>query len=321
MGFEMAPVSMDDTEDAPQAPRRLLSKRDIEQLLPERLIWRRIFEVDRHCVDGRSFGPHGIVGGPGGDEGLLITALAACEEVRDAPFDTAEVQRLMGHLPGTRYLHTDEHAQGAALQAILQDPVLAKEAQSEEEAGKLLERGYPDGAIRERLLLVLLKPESLGCGHLKNMLLHPQEYGVRQELVRACLRASYEALWKHERPPVVECLLGEHREGAVVNITAESQIEDGHSPIPAIRPSSRDGGPQFFINHPQYTAYRIRELAHSLQSEVPEVGEEELVATMAKLESRGTEETLHRLARGLPLYTVIFRGRTSCTVHEEGTVS
>lgn len=249
------------------------------------------------CVDGRDRRP--VVGTPGGDAGELLLALAALEAVRGEPIDDAEVARLLdAYLDafGRFYVHTDEHA----LEFLRHDPRFA-EALADRGIEGLLR--HPPRALEPVLLEALTEPDHIGCGHLRLVLSHPDQYGVRADLTRALLRAVLLRLWQGEAIDLV-ILEGEHHEGAVVEVRLDREVH-AFTRIPTFAPRLDDR--ELFISHPEVSAW-LRSMNATFLFEVdpwlrehPEAREALLRRLDAMAESQ-LEATLGHLAQSLPVY-------------------
>ena len=270
------------------------------------------------CVDGRD--ERGVVGTPGGDAGEFVLALAALETATGATLDEDSVAAaLQSHIDrfGEFYMHTDAHAFAALVAAIRADArtkdLVADVSTDLDWIGFL---HAPPEPVREVLLELLVNPAHVGCGHLRLMLQHGDEYGLRSELVASVVRSVFR-LWWAGLPEVQMTLLpGDHGEGAVVNVRVDEDFW-GMSWVPLISPAC--GGTQMFVNHPQVSA-KLREVVIEFHlrghGPVPVRDEEaEFRAAFGELAARQLGVTLGYLANGLPVYEVNFRGDRSFTVH------
>ncbi|MDH5493384.1 MAG: rhodanese-like domain-containing protein [Myxococcales bacterium] len=262
------------------------------------------------CVDGRDRRP--VVGTPGGDAGELLLALAAAERVRERPLEPAEVGHILdAYLDafGRFYVHSDEHALHALGEHLRADPRFASalEGESIEAVERLVRR--PPRALEGPLLEALGEPAHVGCGHLRLIVSHPDEYGVRLGLSMTLLRAVFSRLWSGDAIDFV-VLEGEHREGAVVNVVIEGSVH-AYTRIPTVAP--RIGGEELFIHHPQVVAY-LREQNASFLFEVdpwllgspggqePSERQREYLQTLERMGAEQLGATLRHLAARLPIY-------------------
>lgn len=274
----------------------------------------------RSCVDGRD--DKGVIGTPGGDAGELLLSLAAAEAVRGEPFSDDDVRRVLrDHLDtfGRFYMHSDMHAMNTLIvDGLRKDPRVVPHVEHvwEPEEWRAFHRSPPE-EVREALLEHLVKPANMGCGHLRFVLTQP-DYGVREGLSRAVLRAFHELRW--EGSPELEWVVlgGEHVEGAVIEVVIDGELRS-YTRIPLVSPQV--DGLQMFVSHPQVTAHLRRETAAFLVERglVPAAAAHDL---LAEIERRGQSQlgaTLARLARGLPVFRVTF-GDGAPRVEQTGTV-
>lgn len=280
-----------------------LDQAEIEAHLgdPRRVRWVRaaalLMQGTESCVDGRDRRP--VVGTPGGDAGELLLALAALEATRGEPIRPAEVDRLLdAYLDafGRFYVHTDEHA----LEFLRDDPRFA-EAIADRGVNGLLR--HPPRPLEPLLLEELTEPEHVGCGHLRLILSHPEQYAVRPELTRALLRTVLRRLWQGAAIDMV-VLEGEHHEGAVVEVRLDREVQ-AFSSIPTFAPRLDDR--ELFISHPEVSAW-LRSMNATFLFEVdpwlhehPEA-REELLRRLDEMAVSQLEATLGHLAQSLPVY-------------------
>jgi rhodanese-related sulfurtransferase len=278
--------------------------------------WIRLAALVLHahmsCIDGRD--DRGVVGTPGGDAGQFVLALAAIESVLQRPLDStligALLQRRIESLGGF-YLHTDHHAAEAAAQSMRDDPRLAAavaEYDDPREWRQFLRR--PPLLLREAVLDHLCTPGAIGCGHLRLMHKFDTDYQVRPGLVLDFLRAFFHAHWEGAFRAEYELLQGRHDERAVLNTRVEGKLQ-AFSPIPLVSPSAF--GRQMFVSHPQASQYLLHMLVDCLllQSDlIPEFTSQDvrpiLLIEIEALRAVHVSNSLSHLARGLPIYDVVF---------------
>eukprot|EP00741_Cyanophora_paradoxa_P010296 tig00020516_g9965.t1 len=143
-----------------------------------------------HCIDGRH--EAGGVHTPGGDISEFLLALAGYQEsaLGGAALSEEHVYEMMVAfidayaVPGERpfYMHTDHHAD-----AYMRTAAGVDAAYSFAKA--------PAGD-RDRLLSFASDPATVGCGHLKRTLQHPDVYHTPAALTANVLRAFWRALWR-----------------------------------------------------------------------------------------------------------------------------
>jgi len=262
------------------------------------------------CVDGRD--DHGVVGTPGGDAGELLLALAATELVTGRPIGEDTLRAILeryldtfGHL----YLHTDTSALNKMILAMRADPRLAAELPPRETQGpgwrKYMAR--PPERLHALILEHLVVPDHIGCGHIRLMMQNGEEYGVRQELVRAFLRSYYTMRWCGSTEAEFVVLGGGHQEGAVVSVRLADEVYP-FTLVPLVSPAC--GATQMFVAHPDVTAFLRHQIAAfmTMQKETGLVRTDRarLYERMTMLGERQLTATLGRLAKGLPHYVVRF---------------
>lgn len=275
----------------------------------------------RSCVDGRDSA--GVIGTPGGDAGELLLALAAIEKLEDKHFSLADVESvLLHHIDtfGRFYMHSDIGAMNKLIvEGYRKDPRIAPHVTGLDSAADW--RNFhmrPPEHLRAAVLEHVVKPEVMGCGHLR-FAMTVDSYQVRPELSRAFLEAFHRLRWSGA--PELEWIVlgGAHSEGAVVNITVEGALHS-YTRVPLVSPNV--GGVQMFVNHPQVTSFLRRELAAALcESRAATVTESALAAAIEELGAVQGGETLTRLAKGLPLFEIRFDLAGQHTVQQTGVIS
>ena len=296
---------------------------------PQSIRWMKLAGLLLHgrqsCVDGRD--EMGVIGTPGGDSGELLLGLAALEEVTGQRLSPVQVAALFARrieALGRFYMHSDVHTSNHLIASLRQDHRLDTAIASVHEAPEW-RRFFlkPPPHVRDILLEHVLRAEHIGCGHLRLAMQTPEAYGARPELVKELLRSFFRARWGGATEPEFEVLPGGHEEGAVVNVRVETELRS-FTPIPLVSPSAN--GTQMFVNHPQVSAHHREELGHflAMQDDVASVSPahvEPLVRVMSEIADRQLGATLGRLAKGLPVYDVVFGARGSFHVTPRGHVS
>lgn len=266
------------------------------------------------CVDGRE--EHAVLGTPGGDAGELLLALATLEELTGRELSEGEVVEMFEAFVegfGRFYIHTDDHALETLADSLYADPRF-HDAHPDPELAPVEPHTLPwvealvrrpPLALRDALLERLVEAEHIGCGHLKLVTLHPDEYGVRPGLTRRFLRVVFRMLWR--KPELVDfaVLHGEHEEEAVVNVRFAGGVH-AFSNVPAVPP--RIGSHSVFVNHPEVAAFLRSQHARFLleQSDFASRGVslEAFEATLARRAQRQLEATVGHLAPDLPVFDV-----------------
>lgn len=296
---------------------------------PQSLRWMKLAGLMLHgrqsCVDGRD--EMGVIGTPGGDSGELLLALAALEDVtgtRLSPVQVAAIFDRRLEAIGRFYLHGDVHASNHLIASMREDHRLDTTLATVFEAAEWRRFfASPPTHVRDIVLEHVLRAEHVGCGHLRLAMQTPDAYGARPELAREVLRSFFRARWRGATEPEYEVLPGGHEEGAVVNVLLETELR-GFTPVPLVSPTAN--GTQMFVNHPQVSAHHREELAHflAMQDDVAAVSHahvEALVRVMSEIAERQLAATLGRLAKGLPIYDVVFGARGSFHVTPRGHVA
>lgn len=265
------------------------------------------------CVDGRE--EHAVLGTPGGDAGELLLALSTIEAMTGRELAEDDIMGLFDAYVegfGRFYVHTDDHALEHLLESLEADPIfreLLAEAEGPEAKLEAVERliRRPPTDVREALLGHLLTPANIGCGHLKLVASHPDEYAVREGLTQSFLRVVYRMLWAHAEMLDFVVLHGEHEEEAVINVHFPREVH-AFSNVPAVPP--RIGHHSVFVNHPEVAAFLRGQHARFLLQEAPELAEgltpERFEAELNARAARQLGATVRHLAAELPVFDVRF---------------
>lgn len=275
------------------------------------------------CVDGRD--DSGVIGSPGGDAGELLVGLRALENLMRRDLTEGEVDTLMARrndVFGRFYMHTDSQASEAALRVMRGDPRFSDAVTNLSDAVDL--RGFwdsPPEDLRAALLDIALDPAHIGCGHLRLELTKPQEYGTREPLVRSVLRSFHRSRWQGHPDMELVPLSGGHTERAVVNVRIAGPLLP-FSRIPLVSPAV--GAAQVFVHHPRITSYLRRQLAQFLvlQTDITRssIDADWLHEEMVRVGALQLTQTLGALAKGLPIYDVVFHGEQRVEVRRGGIV-
>ena len=221
---------------------------------PHSVRWVKMAALQLHgktsCVDGRD--DHGVIGTPGGDAGEFLLALTSIERAvgKPFPFECMEsVLRSYLDTFGHFYIHSDTQAGNNLIKSMRADPEIAPHlpgTSSTPQDWRIFMTAPPE-ELRERIAEHMIIPGNLGCGHVRLMLQHPEQYLVRRELVEMFLRTYTRMRWSgvHELEWVT--LGGGHQEGAVVNIRLATGVWP-FSRVPLISPAC--GSTQMFVEPP-----------------------------------------------------------------------
>ncbi len=278
------------------------------------------------CIDGRD--DRGIVGTPGGDAGQFLLVLAAIESVLKRPLDRETIAALLERridALGGFYMHTDALAMTAATETMREDPHLssavAEYGSNIFEWRQFLRR--PPLMLREAVLEHLCSPATIGCGHIRLMLQHSDDYRIRPGLILDYLAAFFHARWEGYFRAEYESLHGLHDERAVLITRVEGELSP-FTPIPLISPSYFDS--QMFVYHPQASDYILGLLLDFLMLQVDLIPEFEIKrrAPLSKkiraLTAIHRQNSLRHLANGLPIYDVTFGTSGEVRVEPAGVV-
>lgn len=306
-----------------------LTERDVEDHVgdPLEVRWVRMAALllqGRHaCVDGRD--DSGVVGTPGGDAGEMLLTCAAIETLTGKPIARDKLEVLFAHTLdafGAFYMHTDWSSLDLIIASMSDDKRLeATLANVNEPIAWRRFFAAPPVAVRDVVLEHVLQPAHVGCGHIKQMWTVP-EYGVRPGLVRDFLDLYYRAKWRGAAEIELAPLAGDHDEAAVLSVKLEGDIFP-FSLIPLVAPACH--GRQVFVSHPQVAAYyrhqydefacRQGDLIALTPKHAPE-----LHALVDALGEKQTALTLGKLAKGLPIFEVLFREDGKVEVSSAGVV-
>ena len=245
-------------------------------------------DLPESCVDGRARA--GIVGTPGGNAGEFILALTALENVTKRSIDLADMDALLARwidACGAFYMHTDEHALEhfvGGVEDVLRHPTEERKRTLLEDAGDT---------------------DCIGCGHLRLMMQHLVEYGVRQELVAAAIQAIYRRLWSGSGDIDFVVLEGAHQEGAVVNVLLTSDDVTAETSMPTLAPMV--GDQQIFVNHPQAVSFMRRDTARRIAAIAgTDVDSDAWLQAVEMLGRKQLTATVGHLAADLPVYNAVF---------------
>lgn len=281
---------------------------------PSRIEWVTVASIvgagAQQCIDGRAHGP--VVGTPGGDAGELALALTALERASHRPVPASAIAPTLAAYVegfGRFYLHTDEAALARLGTSLASDPRFDA-ARDRGELGPGSIESFvrrPPPELEEALLDHLVETQHVGCGHLRLMLEHPSEYGVRRELLEGVLRESYRLGWSRPELLDFEVLEGEHEERAFVRVWLDQPVH-AYTRVPTF-PGIEGEGTAFFVAHPEVSAFLRRELGSFLSEHARALGlraprEDVLQHELGALAERQVSATVRHLARELPVYEV-----------------
>eukprot|EP01133_Synstelium_polycarpum_P016327 gene16327-19422_t len=138
------------------------------------------------CIDGRSSTDE--LGTPGGDSGEFLLMLGQLKNKINA----AQVEGFLnGFIHSDRtsfYLHTNDKAEKTLL-ATLQSKY------GKQKYPDTFDIARPTPSHYKELLQEVIKPEHIGCDHIKQLVLQPADYGVPLALTQAFIQAYFKGLW------------------------------------------------------------------------------------------------------------------------------
>lgn len=286
-----------------------------KETLESLLVWRRLDELcadaELACIDGRF--DNEVLGAPGGDAGELLVVLSALEERADAQLSDAEVERIIEHQMerlGRFYLHSDRHALEQLEEALSEQPSMADALEEAGSIDALVRR--PPADLQDRLAELLVLADHVGCGHLKLMLVHHDEYGVRKGLIESVIRGFYSLLWQGRDEPDFTVLEGVHTEEAILVFDTDEPLEPSVE-VPAVRHSK--SVPSLFVNHlpaSRFKRTRTIDALAEVSDLVPddEAERDALCERAAELAAHFGGVTVSHLAPDLPVFTIRFKDRT-----------
>lgn len=260
----------------------------------------------RSCVDGRD--DHGVLGTPGGDAGEFMLALAALEAHTGQHVDEAlpELLELYTETFGRFSMHSDINTWNTMILAMRADRRLdgMLPVEGTAEQWRAFMRNPPMES-RTVLLEHFAVADHVGCGHLKLSYKNSDTYGVRPELMKAFIRAFWEASWAGMSELEHVTLGGSHGEEAVLSVVLDQSVWP-FTQVPLISPMV--GTRQVFVNHPQVAAYFRKQAARffARHGYIAADDVEAFGAAMCELGDRQLTATLAALADGLPLFELRF---------------
>jgi len=276
--------------------------------------WIKLASIFAHgrvsCIDGRD--ERGVIGAPGGDAGEFLLLLGAIEKATGQELDDETVAGgLLARLDtfGHFCMHTDVHAFETFASALSADQRLeaaVANLEQPEEWAEFLHQSAPE--LRDALLEHLVDPAHIGCGHIRLMLQHSDEYGIRRDLVLSFLRAFYRLWWEGAPELQLTTLPGGHGECAVVNARLSEEVWS-LTRVPLVSPEC--GGQQMFVNHPDISNFLRQATVKSLVSgdgplSMDPALQDKLQATVDELAAQQFGVTAGYLANGLPIFEVVF---------------
>jgi hypothetical protein len=262
-----------------------------------------LYEDEECCIDGREQRP--VACTPGGDMGDLVLETAAMERATGRHIKQEEAPNVLARYlhfhKGPFYMHTDQHALHALAHDMQMDP-------------KKLEYLIDQPGNRaEELLKIMRDNRRIGCGHLKQMLIHPEKYpGVRPELVEGFIDAFFRHKWAGNARMDYVILKGDHQEGAVLDIRTNATF-NAETPVPLIQPYIVKGSnhSSVFPIHSQLeeaSQNRWSRIASEVTG-IPNVNEHKLNIIMHDFRRQYLSSSAAALANGLGVFRLTYDPR------------
>lgn len=308
-----------------------LTLSELEEILPERMIWEEIEKIlakGLPCVDGRN--PESIEGVPGGDAGVCLAVVGALENILKRPLTPEEVAKVVKAIPGTERMHTATHAieghpgkHDGLIDQILGDEVLSNYAKTPEDARRLMDEGTGDPIADIRLKNVLKNKKAIACGHMSLAAKKFEDYGIRPGLSEDVVGGSIERKWEKnaDHDTVIEELPGDHLERAVVEVRFNiAQVLANKTRAPLLKANAKHGGQFFVLGSDKISTLRIGQIADIVVKMFPEVDRDDLIAQAVALFARHSALTASGLASGLPHFVVEVQEGNKVNIIQEGVM-
>lgn len=276
--------------------------------LASRVRWVSLQKLDDDaclaCIDGRFEGC--AIGAPGGDAGELVTVLTAVEQTAGVRFEADDVERIVARAVdemGRFYLHSDRAAVDQLEETLADDETTARALERAGSAEALLR--HPPSDFEEVLRPLIVEPRHVGCGHLKTMLAHPDEYDARSALIESLIQAFFDQLWDGRPGAHFVVLEGGHAERALV--VFEESAEDAGAPDATVPALCREGSdPQLFVSHPPAQRHARRAMLDLVvdEAELDEFDRANTLELAEQLDADAGQVTLSHLAPDLPMIEI-----------------
>ena len=288
-----------------------MSKLDLKNLN-----WTTIAEIEStgklSCIDGRH--TQCVVGAPGGNIGEFILMLSAAERLTNIEFTRDQLEQLLVNYASTFgqfYMHTDTHAVQEMLQTISNDSVLTHWANDYKDDVDSFFAAIPtlDKTKADLLMPYLLMPQHIGCGHIKLLATHPDQYQVSPQLVSQVIKSFFRLMWLGNKRMHWEMLDGEHHEKQVVVIDTEQELQND-SVIPFACHTDNE---QQFVHHSAVRRYFHKRDAMFIKNFMSHLGlaSPTLTDFIEKIEKQADLQlghTVNALARDLPVVKYVVEG-------------
>lgn len=260
--------------------------------MPHSMVWLSTDEIVEKvpctCVDGRTSGLR--YSAAGGSLGLLLTILNYAAHKRGRDISDAEIQQsILGIAEGISpvYLHTDQHA----IELIYARMGLPSET-----------RLRALNAQQQRSFIELaIKADHQGCGHIKLMMQHPDQYGVSLKLAERILKQFLIAFFAKTENVLFDVLSGHHEEEQVFIIEQQKNIDTRNETVLVLE--NKTEGQQFFCHRPLKREL-IKRFCHLLAAQSVYPFNDDDRAELALEHNRQAETTLGILAGDLVVETI-----------------
>jgi Na+/H+-translocating membrane pyrophosphatase len=166
--------------------------------------------------------------------------------------------------------------------------------------------------LKDLLLRELVLPANIGCGHVKNMMKTPDDYLMGTSVMKYFLRAYFEYMWledaartEADRKLLFVVLTGDHAESAIMSVKFSGCV---NSLAPSIRSETTESS--YFIHHDGASQTLRVNIAEFFVDTFPKYVSDaaRFVEVMNANYAVQLNQTLHRLAKGLPIYEITVTG-------------
>lgn len=298
------------------------TRKDIEQHIGAKedqvIVDPRLLHLD--CIDGRD--THAGIRAPAGDSGIFCEGLTRYYMSSKVPvlrshkevFElTANFIRQLPQISPNRgfYMHTAEKqmANFLALMNISANPL-------EYDISTLPQH------LHSEALEALIKPDYIGCGHMRNLISNPEKFGVNKTIIEWFIQSFFQFMWRQEPggilivPKLTEeyiKLAGAANEGATIIVTIDRSKLDNNSSCKnksvLVKPLLTQNGKttSVYVNHDFDSQSSFRNMVADYfapMTNVTNMSSEDFVLDMKDLATTQLRGDVDSLAFGLPIYNV-----------------
>lgn len=241
-------------------------------------------QVPCTCIDGRTKGLRYSVAG--GSVGLLIWILNDLNQKNPLDFETIELIMLdFSQEIAPLYLHSDQHALEEIYHKLRVQETTKLEDLTQDQ--------------KQMFMILAATGAYRGCGHLKLMMQHIEEYQVDISLIQEVIFIFFKQFFLKTPNFLFDVLAGRHAEEQVVIINCEAmQAGQGRS---VLFDGEHSIGEQFFCHRP-LKHLLVKRIVDRLQLRFPRVALD--AAALADSNDRIAEKTLAYLAPNLDIQKV-----------------